>query len=137
MDSRRLSGFARAIGVERAHRSVVAGVHGLKQVEGFRSADFADDDSFRTHTQAVLDEITHGDFAFAFEVGRARFKAHNVGLLELKLGRVFAGDDALVVIDAAGQAVEKRRLAGTRAARDQDVAANAPDDFQDDLWRSA
>ncbi len=38
--------FARVVGVQRAHRSVMAGVHRLQQVEGFRSADFADDDAF-------------------------------------------------------------------------------------------
>jgi hypothetical protein len=34
-------------------------------------------------------------------------------LLQLQFGRVFAGDDALVLVDEAGEAVEKRRL--TRA----------------------
>ena len=51
------------------------------------------------HTQAVLDQIAHRDLALAFEVGRPRFQAHDVRLLQLKFGGVFAGDDALVVID--------------------------------------
>ena len=92
-------GFARAVGVQRAHRAVVAGVHRLQQVESFRAADLADDDPLGTHTQAVLDEIAHGDLAFAFEVGRPRLETHHVRLLQLKFGRVFAGDDALVVVD--------------------------------------
>ena len=80
-------GLARAVGVERAHRAVVAGVHRLQKVEGFRSADLADDDALGPHTQTVLDEIAHGDLAFAFEVGRARFETHDMRLLQLQLGR--------------------------------------------------
>jgi len=34
-----------------------------------------------------------------------------MGLLELQFGGVFAGDDALVVLDVAGEAVEQRGLA--------------------------
>ena len=111
----------------------MAGVHRLQQVEGFRSADLADDDPLGTHTQAVLDEIAHGDLALALEVGRARFQTHDVRLLQLKLGRVLAGDDALVVVDRAGQAVEQRRLARAGTAGDQHVAAHAADDVEDGL----
>src|SRR5262249_38271041 len=68
--------FAWAVGVERAHRAVMAGVHCLQQVECFRSAHLAHDDAFGAHTQAVLDEITHRDFAFTLEIGRPRFEAH-------------------------------------------------------------
>ena len=75
----------------------MTGVHGLQQVEGFGSADFADDDAFRPHTQAVPDQVAHGDLAFALEVGRPGFQANHVRLLELQFGSVFAGDDALVV----------------------------------------
>ena len=74
----------------------MAGVHRLQKVERLGSADFADDDPFRTHTQTVLDQIAHRDLAGAFEVRRARFQTHHVRLLQLKFGGVFAGDDALV-----------------------------------------
>jgi hypothetical protein len=79
----------------------VARVHGLQQVECFRSADLADDDPLGPHTQAVLDEIAHRDLALAFEVGRARFKPDHMRLLELKFGGVLARDDAFVGIDAS------------------------------------
>src|SRR6185437_7838939 len=62
--------LARAVGVQRPHRAVVTGIHRLQQVERFRSAHFADDDPLRTHTQAVLDEVAHGDLALALEIGR-------------------------------------------------------------------
>ena len=90
----------------------MAGVHRLQQVEGFRSAHFAHDDALGTHTEAILDQIAHGDLALAFDVRRARFEAHDMRLLQLKLSRVLAGDDALVGIDVAGQTVQQCRLAG-------------------------
>ena len=103
--------FARVVGMERAHRAIVAGVHGLQQIERLRSADLADDDALRPHAQAVLDEIAHRHLAFPFEVGRARFKAHDMRLLELEFGSVLTGDDAFVEIDIAGETIEERRLA--------------------------
>ena len=124
-------GFARVVGVQRSHRAVMAGVHGLQQVERLGSADFADDDAFGTHTQAVPDQIAHGDLAFALDVGRAGFQPHHMRLLQLKFGGVFAGDDALVMLDELGQAVQQRGLAGTGTAGDQHVAADAADDLQD------
>ena len=84
-----------------------------------------------THTQAVPDQVAHGDLAFALEVGRARFQAHRVRLLQLQFGRVLAGDDALVVVDELRQAVEQRGLAGAGAAGDQRVDAAAADDLED------
>ncbi len=111
----------------------MAGVHGLQEVERLGATDFADDDPLGTHTQAVLDEITHGDHAFAFDVGGARFEANHVRLLQLKFGRVLAGDDTFVGIDRRGQAVQQRRLAGTGTAGDDDVAADPADDLEDGL----
>ncbi len=64
----------------------MAGVHGLQQVEGLGSAHLAHDDAVRTHAQAVLDEIAHGDFALPFEVGRTRLEPNHMRLLELQLG---------------------------------------------------
>jgi hypothetical protein len=77
----------------------VAGVHGLQQVERLRSTHLADDDALGTHTQAVLDEIAHGDLALALKVRRAGFKTDDMRLLELQFGGVFAGDDAFVLVD--------------------------------------
>ena len=87
----------------------MAGVHRLQQVEGFAAAHLADNDPFRPHAQAVAHQIAHRDLALAFEVGRPRFQAHHVRLLQL--GRVLAGHDALAVVDVARQAVQQSRLA--------------------------
>src|SRR5215472_10158693 len=109
----------------------MAGVHGLQQVEGFRSADLADDDAFGPHAQAVSYQFLHGDLALAFDVGGAGFQAHYVRLLQLQFGGVLAGDDALVALDVVAEAVQKRRLARAGPPGDQDVAATAADDLQD------
>ena len=52
-------------------------------------------------------------------------------LLELQLGRVLAGDDALVVIDVAREAIQERRLSRAGAPGNQHVAAHPPDDLED------
>src|SRR5258708_26573055 len=108
----------------------MVGVHGLQQVERFGSADFADDDAFGPHTQAVADQFAHRDLAFALDVGGAGFQPHHMRLLQLKLGGVFAGDDALVVLDELGQTVQERGLAGAGAAGNQHVAADAADNLE-------
>src|SRR5690606_28785190 len=123
--------LARAVGVQRAHRAVVAGVHGLQQVERLRSAHLADDDPLGTHAQAVAHQVAHGDLALALKVGRPGLQPDDVRLLQLQFGRVLAGDDALVELDGAGQAVEQGRLAGAGAAGDDDVAAAFADDVED------
>jgi hypothetical protein len=117
--------FARGVGVERAHRAVMAGIHRLQQVEGLGSAHFADDDALGPHTQAVLDEVAHRDLPVALDIGRPGFEAHHMRLLQLQFGGVLAGDDALVVVDVVGQAVQQRGLARTGTAGDDDVAADS------------
>jgi hypothetical protein len=75
----------------------MAGVHGLQEIESFGAANLTHDDALRAHTQAVFDQIAHGHRTLALKVGRAGFQAHNMGLLQLKFGGVFAGDDALIL----------------------------------------
>jgi hypothetical protein len=70
-------------------------------------------DAFRSHAQAVTDKVAHCDLPFALEVGWPRFQPHDMRLLKLELGGVFAGDDAFVVVDKLGEAVQKRRFSRT------------------------
>ncbi len=51
-------------------------------------------------------------------------------LLQLKLCRILAGDDALAVLYITRQAVQKRCLAGAGTAGNEDVAAHASDDLE-------
>ena len=103
----------------------MARVHGLQKVERLGSAHFAHDDAFGPHAQAVPDQVAHGDLALAFQIGRPRFQAHHMGLLQLQFGGVLAGDDALFGVDIGGHAVEQRGLARTGTAGDQDIAARS------------
>ena len=113
-----------------SHRTVVARVHRLQQIEGFGSAHFADDNSFGSHTQAVLDEIAHRDLAGALQIGWARLQTDDMRLLQLQFGGVFAGDHPFVSVDIVRHAIQQRRLTRTGAAGDNDIAADASDDFQ-------
>ena len=129
--SRRGQRVAGRVGVERGERAVVAGVHGLEHVQHLVAADLADDDAVGAHTQGVAHQVARRDLALAFDVRRARLQAHDVRLLELELGRVLDGDDALVGRDEARQDVEQRRLARAGAARDQDVEPRLHDALED------
>ena len=62
-----------------------------------------------------------GDGARAFDVHGAGFQAHDVILLQLQLGGIFDGDDALFFRDEARHGVQHGGLAGTGAAGDHDV----------------
>jgi hypothetical protein len=76
----------------------MAGVHCLHEIEGFRAADLADDNSFRTHTQAASHEITHRDRAAPFKIWRPRFETNHMRLLQLQFGRVLASNHAFVIV---------------------------------------
>src|SRR5574337_698577 len=122
--------LARRVRVQRAHRAVVAGVHRLQKIERLRPAHFAHDDPLRAHAQAVPDEVAHRHLPRALKIGRPRFEAHHMRLLQLQFGRVLAGDDALVGLDEIGQTVEQRGLAAPGSPRAEDVAAHAADDLE-------
>src|SRR3546814_5514528 len=66
--------LAGAVGMERTHGAIMAGVHCGQQIKALRAADFAKDDTIRTHTQGVLDEVANGDLALPFKVRRTRFQ---------------------------------------------------------------
>jgi hypothetical protein len=123
--------LAGAVGVERSHRPVMAGVHGLQEVECLGAAHLADDDALGAHAQAVADQLAHGHLALSLQIGRAGLQPDHMGLLQLQFGGVLAGDDALVVADIEGHAVEQRGLARARAPGDQHIAARLADDLQD------
>src|SRR4051812_25251569 len=65
-------------------------VHGLEQIECFRSAHLADDDALGSHTQAVAYEVAHCDLPLPLQIRWAGFEPDHVRLLQLQLGRVLA-----------------------------------------------
>ena len=90
---------ARRVGVHGGQRAVVAGVHRLEHVQRLAAADLADDDAVGAHAQRVAHQVADGDLAPALDVGRAALQPDDVRLVELQLGGVLDGDDALVVGD--------------------------------------
>ena len=123
--SRRGGARRGGVGVDRADRAVVTGVHRLQHVEGGRVADLADDDAVGAHAQRVADQVADRHLAAVLDVRRPRLEPQHVLLVERELGGVLDGDDPLVLGDERRQHVEGRRLAGARAAGDQDVEAPA------------
>ena len=121
---------ARRVGVNGGERAVVTGIHGLKHVQRFFAADFADDDAVGPHTEGVDDQIANLDGAVAFDVGGPRFHARHVRLAQPQFGGVFDGDDALVFRNVARKHVQQRGLTGAGAAGDHDVQARAHARFE-------
>ena len=100
------SRIARRVGVHRRQRSVVAGVHGLKHVDA--SSPRTSPTTMRSgHTEGVDHQLALADRALAFDVGQPRFEADDVFLMQLQLGRVLDGHDALALADEPGQHVEQ------------------------------
>ena len=74
-------------------------VHRLQHVECFFAAALTDHNSIRTHTEAIDEQLALADGAVAFEVRGPGFQANHMRLAQLKFGRVFDGDNALLRID--------------------------------------
>ena len=116
-------GVVGRVGVDGGQRAIVAGVHRLQHVQRLGAAHLADDDAVGAHAQGVAHQLANSDLALAFHVGRPGFLAQRVGmdLVELQFGRVFDGDRPLSAGDKATHHIQRRRLARTGAARDEDV----------------
>src|SRR5579883_642963 len=112
-------GVARRIGMDGAHGALHAGVHGLQHIERFSAAALAHDDAVGPHTQRRPQQNPLIDAAFLVDIGRPRFELHHVALLQLQLGCIFDGDDALLFGDEAGEPVQHGGFAGPGAAGDQ------------------
>ena len=92
-------GIPGRVGVDGGERPVMPGVHGLEHIQGFAGPDLPQDDALRPHPQGVFNQVPLGDLPGTLQVGGPGFQADYVLLLHLEFGRVFDGDDALVVGD--------------------------------------
>src|SRR5229473_6077189 len=101
----------------------MAGVHGLEHVKSLFAAYLAHHDAIRTHTETVDDELALPHRTLAFNVGGTRFQPYDMFLLQLQLGRILDGDDAIGIRDVSGKNVEKRGLAGAGSSRNEQVQA--------------
>ena len=99
----------------------MARVHRLEHVERLRAANLAHDDPVGAHAQGVPHELPDRDLAGALDVLRPGLEAQHVVLLQLELGGVLDGDDALRIGDRLRERVQERRLARARPAGDQEV----------------
>jgi hypothetical protein len=84
----------------------MARVHRLEHVERLPAAALSDDDPVRAHPQGIPDEIAYRHGPAPLDVGRPGLQADHVGFLEAELGRIFDGDDPLVVRDRPGEGVQ-------------------------------
>ncbi len=107
--------------MDSAERALVAGVHRLQHVESLPAAAFADDDAVRPHPECVLDKLLRRDLPASLDARGFRLEAHDVRLLQPKLGRVFDRDDPLALRNEGRERIELRRLSRPRAAGDDDV----------------
>ena len=104
--------------------AVVTGVHRLKHIQCFAAAALTDHDPVGAHTQRVADEVTDGDCAAAFDVGRAGFQTDEMFLMKLEFGGIFDGDDTFAVRQKTAEYVEQCGFTGTGTSGDDDVFAN-------------
>jgi hypothetical protein len=116
--------LARTVGVEGAHARQ-AGVEGEEEVEALGGADLADEDAARSHPQRLLDEVAQHDRPGLLEAGLPGLHGHPVRVAEPELEDLLGADHPLASRHGGRQAVEHRRLAGLRAAGDEDVEARA------------
>src|SRR5690242_10115038 len=72
--------IAWAVGVDRGHRPIMAGVHGLEHVKGFVASNLADDDAIWAHPKGVAQEFALGNCTDTLDVRRARFQLHDMRL---------------------------------------------------------
>jgi uncharacterized protein YhdP len=70
----------------------VAGVHGLKHVQGFRTSALSNNDAVRAHPQCVFDQVSDLDGTLAFDVAGAALQADQMIMVQLELCRVFNRD---------------------------------------------
>src|SRR5207247_9757557 len=66
-------------------------------------------------------QLADPDLALAFDVRRARFARNDVLLLELELGRILDGDDALVTGNERRHRVQRGRLTRAGTPGDEHV----------------
>ncbi len=112
------------------------GVHRRQHVQRLGTTHLTDHDTVWAHPQAVAHQLTLANLPPPLDVRRPCFQSHHMRLLQLQLGRVFDGDDALVMRNETGQHIEHGGLAAAGAARDQHVQPASHDrlEQQRDGW---
>ena len=102
--------------MNRGHRTFMAGIHGLKHVEGFFAAALSDNDPVGPHTQSVFHQFALANFSFAFGTRWACFHSANVRELQLQLGGILDRDDAFLGGNEARKCIQHGSFAASRSA---------------------
>lgn len=108
-------------GVQGARATVVPGVERGEQLADLLPSALAHHEAVRTHAQGLTDQSRQIDLAGAFEIGLTGLQCDMVRVPRPQLRDVFDGDDALIGRDLRQQGRQERRLAGARAAGEQEV----------------
>ena len=105
------------VGVDSAHRPVVALRHRQHHRERLSAPNLSDDDTVGLHAKAGPNESMHRELADAFEVRISRFEVDAVGVqvsevFEPDLQRIFDGDNSFVGWHLVEEATQQCRLSG-------------------------
>src|SRR5580698_7813817 len=105
------------IGVNGREGSRVAGVEGIEQCTGFDSTYFSQNDPVRSPAKSGLQKIVERDLGL--EGIRLGFDGKDIGLLDVKLGRILDDNDPLSFGNKVGQYSQQRCLPGPGSAADE------------------
>ena len=106
--------------MHRRQRAVVARVQRLQHVQALRAPHLSHHDPVGAHPQGVADQLADRHLAATLQVRRAGLETDHVALAQPQLRRVLDRHDPLLARDRAGQRVQRRGLAGARAAAHED-----------------
>lgn len=116
--------------MDSGQRAIVTGIHRLQHVQGFSTTTLANDDPIRTHTQAVLDQVTNGHGSLALNIWRPSFKSDGVGLSQSQFGGIFYRNDSFAMRNIVGKHVQKSSLATARTTRNDNIFTIVNANFQ-------
>ena len=80
----------------------MSGIHGLQHVHGLPTSHFPYHDPIRTHSQGIMDQVSHIYLSGTIHIGKFRFQPDHVPLFEFQFNRIFDGYNTLFVWNETG-----------------------------------
>ena len=111
----------RGVGVDRPAPAGVTGVHGRQQIPDFRAPALPHNQPVGTHAQGLPDELAQIHHSPALKVPVPGLQGDDMRVDGVQLGCVFDQDESFARLTQAKQRGEKRRLARTGGAADQEA----------------
>ena len=109
---------AGGVGMDRTKSSGMSGIQSLQQVEGFRSAHLAQEDTVRPQAQCLAEQVTDTD-SRQIELLAPCFETNQIRGVDRDFRCVFDQDNALVLGQECRQSVEECRFPAAGTAADQ------------------